>query len=183
MGVSFFCFALVFCALSWQRGAGSEGVSGWASMLSVLPSAGLLCACSSRTGGCATRPSGSNMLAIPWPQARGRPALPCAPPTPTRRPARYPLSPLCPALRMRRLHSFDFVNAGVKEVLTRLPAADRHPGHGKLLLTRRPAHCINPLRTPPAGRNRDVGAAGGAPCWRRAAERRGGHARSACFVN
>ena len=38
------------------------------------------------------------------------------------------------------------------------------------------------LRLSPAGRNRDVGVAGGAPCWRRAAQWRGGHARSACFV-
>ena len=49
--------------------------------------------CSYGTGGCATRPAGSNMLAIPWPQARGRPAPPCAPPTPTRRPPRGPLNP------------------------------------------------------------------------------------------
>ena len=85
----------------------------------------------------------SNMLAIPWPKARGKPVPPCAPATPTRRPTTGPLSPWMPAFRMRRPHSFNFVNTGVKEILTRLPAADRHPGHGKLLTSNAQAGALH----------------------------------------
>ena len=76
---------------------GADAVPGWASMLAAPPSAGLLTVAQSRSGGCATRPSASNMLAIPLPSARGKPDLPCAPATPTRRPARHRIGSCHPA--------------------------------------------------------------------------------------
>ena len=81
---------------------GADAVPGWASMLAVPPAAALLFAAPSSSGGCATRPSGSDMLAIPLLAARGKPDLPCAATTPTRRPARHRIGSCHPARGMPR---------------------------------------------------------------------------------
>ena len=48
-------------------------------------------------GGCATRPAGSDMLAIPLPKARGKPGPACVPATPTQAPRQPPTRLFCPA--------------------------------------------------------------------------------------
>ena len=185
------------CALSWQRGAGSEGASGRASMLAVPPSAGLLSVCSYGAGGCATRPlQGLKHARHPLAAGQGQTCPSLRASDANKAPGQRPPQPFdAPLLCMRRVLSFDggglahqrpcsnrcldqWVPAGPAAAAT---VSTSDSGVASLLYIPVPQPF---LRSPPAGRNRDVvGVAGRAPCWRRAAKRRGGHVRSTCFVN
>lgn len=165
------CACMCVSAFSGQRGAGAEGASGRASMLAALPLAGLLSG--ARTGQVAAQLALRAQTCSPSPGHRPGADLPL-PARLRRQQGAQPEAPSaleCPALPMRRALSFAFAGSGVKRDL-----GNYAPGTYAALR-------YNLLRPPPAGRNRDVGAAGGAPCCRRAAQRRGGHVRSTCFVN